>query len=186
MKIACVLKTGGDYDSDYVAHFLDGLNEHVENFEFMLLAGSEYPGWWSKMELFRPDVKGDLLYFDLDTMIVGDLDDILAVDRLTVLSDFNVPDRMASGMMFIPEYERASIWNEWIADPEGHMRAAGGHGDGGFLAKYWARAQRWQDIVPGQVVSYKNHVRDKGVPAEARVVCFHGRPRPRDIRWMLR
>lgn len=185
MKIACVLKTGGDYDTDYVAHLLDGLNEHVEKFELMLLAGSEYPGWWSKMELFRPDVKGDLLYFDLDTMIVGDLDDILAVDRLTVLDDFNVPGRLASGMMFIPEHERARIWEEWIKDPQEHMFRAGGHGDGGFLAKFWSKAQRWQDVVPGQIVSYKNHVRDKGVPEQARIVCFHGRPRPRDIRWKI-
>lgn len=184
MKIACVLKVSEEYDTDYVSHFLDGLNRYVGSYEFMLLTGG-YSGWWSKMGLFEPQVKGDLLYFDLDTMIVGPLDEIMAVDRLTVLSDFNVPGRMASGVMFIPEHERDRIHTEWVKDPEGHMKEQGGHGDGGFLAKFWSSAQRWQDIVPGQIISYKNHVRGRSLPENARVVCFHGRPRPRDVHWMI-
>jgi hypothetical protein len=50
------------------------------------------------------------------------------------------------------------------------------------------KAARWQDVLPGQVVSYKIHVQldpKKGkhignglVPAGTRVVCFHGQPRP--------
>lgn len=185
MKIACVLKPSQEYDTDYVDHFLNGLRKQLDSYEFLLIGGSEYPGWWSKLELFRPDIKGDLLYFDLDTMIVGNLDDILAINTLTVLSDFNVPNRMASGMMFIPEHERGNIWEEWIKDPDGHMHQWGGHGDGGFLSQFWEGAARWQDLVPGQIVSYKNHCMEI-VPYEARVVCFHGRPRPRDVHWKLK
>ncbi len=184
MKIACVLKPSHEYDTDYVDHFLRGVQKHVGDYEFLLIGGSEYPGWWSKMELFRPDIKGDLLYFDLDTMIVGNIDDILAVNTLTVLSDFNYLNRVASGMMFIPERERAFIWEEWIKNPKAHMEQWGGHGDGGFLSQYWEHAARWQDLVPDQIVSYKKHCLN-GVPKEARVVCFHGRPRPRDVKWMI-
>ena len=137
------------------------------------------------MGLFHPSVKGDLLYFDLDTMIVGPLDEIQKVDRLTVLRDFNVPDRMASGVMFIPEEVRAEVWADWIKCPDEHIAHWGGHGDGGYLSKFWKDAQRWQDFVPGQIVSYKNHIRGQKFPENVRVVCFHGRPRPRDVRWMI-
>jgi hypothetical protein len=186
VKIACVLKPGGDYDTDYIDHFLSGLQKHSASYEFMLLGNSGWPGWWSKMELFRPSVKGDLLYFDLDTMIVGQLDELMTVNTVTVLSDFNIPNRMASGVMFIPEIEREPIWREWIKDPEGHIKRWHGHGDGGFLSQFWGGVDRWQDKFPGQVVSYKNHcVPIRGVPDNARVVCFHGRPRPRDVRWKI-
>ena len=37
-----------------------------------------WPGWWSKVELFRPDIPcGRTLYLDLDTYIVGSLKPIL-------------------------------------------------------------------------------------------------------------
>lgn len=134
------------------------------------------------MELFRPDITGDLLYFDLDTVIAGDLTDIAAVDRLTVLSDFNVLDRVASGVMFIPERERAQVWEHWIADPEGHM-ASSHAGDQGYLSHHWhGKATRWQTLLPGQIVSYKLHVKPGIQGNNVRVICFHGKPRPRDVK----
>nr|WP_145924153.1 hypothetical protein [Halomonas elongata] len=35
-----------------------------------------WPGWWSKLELFRPH-GGDLLYLDLDTVVRGDLQPLI-------------------------------------------------------------------------------------------------------------
>lgn len=37
------------------------------------------PGWWSKVELFRPnnDLKGFILYLDLDTLIVGNMKNLI-------------------------------------------------------------------------------------------------------------
>jgi len=40
-------------------------------------------------------------------------------------------------------------------------------------------AIRLQDIVPGQLVSFKAQCSD-GVPDDARVVFFHGLPRPHE------
>ena len=186
LTVACVLKKSDEYDTDYVDMLRGGLSRHLKKFDFMHITGSQWPGWWCKMELFRPSVKGDFLYLDLDTVVVGDLSDIIARKKLTVLRDFNVPDRMASGVMFIPEDERPPIWTAWIHDPKGHVAKWGGHGDGGFLSQFWHdKADRWQDVLPGQIVSYKNHVRGKGVPRNARLVCFHGRPRPRDVNWKV-
>jgi hypothetical protein len=53
-------------------------------------------------------------------------------------------------------------------------------GDQGFLSDHgFAAAQRWQHVVPGQICSYKVHdLAGRGMPPNARVICFHGQPRP--------
>ncbi len=195
MFVACVLRESKDYDAEYVERLRDGVQANLSA-SFVCVSNvpvpcerikSEFnwPGWWSKMELFRPDIEGDMLYFDLDTVIVGDLKKIASVNNLTMLSDFFVPDRVASGMMFIPEAERAPIWREWVKDPEGHIKKWGGFGDQGFLGQFWGHAARWQDELPGKVLSYKAHIL-KGAPIDnASVVCFHGQPRPRAVNWKV-
>ena len=132
------------------------------------------------MELFRPEVKGDILYFDLDTVITGDLRDIAKVDKLTILSDFYLPKRIQSAIMFLPEMDRPMMWQKWMTNPQSHMQSFKG-GDQDFMRQFWNDCQRWQDILPGQVVSYKVHVKDQEFLSNARVVCFHGQPKPRDV-----
>jgi len=185
-KIACVLQPSETYGNDYVCRLFEGLSAQVKDFELICLRGSRWSIWWSKLELFDPAVRGDLYYFDLDTIITGSLADILAVRRLTVLSDFNRLEKMASGMMFIPEHERAAIWDHWIKDPEHHMRVWRGSGDQGFLSQFWeASADRWQNILPDQIVSYKRHCKSGAPSKQTRVVCFHGKPKPRDVNWKI-
>jgi hypothetical protein len=72
------------------------------------------------------------------------------------------------------------------------MRECGSGGDQRFLERFWIdKAARWQDLVPGRVVSYKVHVRpavrkdrefgNGSIPQDASVICFHGKPRPWEI-----
>lgn len=197
LTVVCVLRSGGDYDEEYVYR----LQEDVERYlpvkhDFLCLSDVElkcrywpldcsWPGWWSKMCVFRPWLNGDVLYFDLDTMIVGDLTDIANVKRLTAVSDFYRPGRLQSCMMYLPFTSRGVIWKEWMKDPHKHMDTFRGAGDQGFLEKVWGRVDFFQDMLPGQVVSYKVDVVDKGLKEHNRVVCFHGKPRPRDVGWKL-
>jgi hypothetical protein len=150
------------------------------------------------------------LFFDLDTMIVGSLADFQAIRRHTMLRSFKWKNRLASGVMILPEAVRPVIWARWILAPNEWMRIHKwpndtGHltGDQGFMQETWERSGwgagrtpdpewqrngigRFQKILPGQVCSYKRHVRKKRrVPKGTRVVCFHGRPRPADIEWRL-
>lgn len=199
IRVLSVLKSGGDFTPADVALLREGVHGQLPQVTFECLTDMSvpspsielqygWPGWWSKMELFRPDIHGDLLFFDLDSVITGPLDDIIAVDQLTLLSDFYHPAHLASGVMFLPEASRQTIWDAWIADPEGNMAtyedwSDGIHGDGRFLDELLGEtAARWQDLLPGQIVSYKMHVRPAAeVDPNARVICFHGRPRPRDV-----
>lgn len=142
-----------------------------------------WPGWWAKLELFGGAIDGDLLYLDLDTVVLGDLAPLEAVGRTTALRDFYHPGLVGSGLMYIAEADKSAVWDVFTADPVGHMARCSKWprwGDQGFLQEYMP-AQRWQDVLPGAVVSYKAHCR-RGVPPGARVVCFHGKPRPWEAR----
>lgn len=140
----------------------------------------DWPGWWSKLNLFDPElIPGDLLYLDLDTVVLGDLAPLERVGSTTMLSDFYHPQRPASGLMYIAQGDKAAVWSAWLKDPEAHMRrcvTTQCWGDQGFLAGVLT-PKRWQQILPGAVVSYKVHCR-QSVPPDAVVVCFHGQPRP--------
>ncbi|MFL1404184.1 hypothetical protein ACJO2E_02420 [Marinobacter sp. M1N3S26] len=182
----CVLRSGGEYTPAHVqwlARQVPGLkclsDAPVPGVETIPLR-HPWPKWWAKLALFEPEaIPGDLLYIDLDTVIIGDLAEFEAVGQTTMLSDFYWPARPASGLMYIAEADKAQVWERWLADPAGHMarkRGRGGIGDQGFLAEVLAPA-RWQDLIPDRVVSYKVNCR-RGLPPGADVVCFHGKPRP--------
>ena len=196
-KIVCVLRTGGEYRPEHVralARQVPGLvcisDVEVESVPCIPMP-EHWPGWWSKMNLFHPSIRGDLLYIDLDTVIVGDLSDLASLGRTTMLSDFYYHERPASGLMYLTESDRSKVWAAWTADPKEAMRKCMRHGDQQFIGEVLHDAQRFQDVLPGRVVSYKVHVAkglnkrsigDGTVPVGASVVCFHGRPRPWGIR----
>lgn len=148
----------------------------------------DWPGWWVKMFLLSPDLPGDFLFMDLDTVITGPLDDILAVKRLTLLRDFfrdgvKLKEGLGGGLIYFPENgdDTQHVWEYWMENPAARMREFG-RGDQFLFEKFWLNsADRWQDIVPKQVVSWKVHCKNDCVPPDARVVCFHGKPRPFDV-----
>lgn len=178
MTPVCVLRSGGEYEPEHVrwlARQVPGIvclsDVPVPDVKVVPLRHG-WPGWWSKMELFGDAIDGDLMFYDLDTVVLRSLP---TPDRTTVLRDFYYGHRIGSGLMYIEQADKARVWDAWSADPDGHMRRCGGRGDQQFLLPFLRDAQRWQDIAP--VYSYKVHCR-RGLPADAAVVCFHGKPRP--------
>lgn len=195
LTVACVLRWGGCYTTDYVERLRDGVSKHLqEKHNFICLSDvavscgriplvHNWPGWWSKMELFK--LLPPVLYFDLDTVITGDLSDIAAAAHehpLILLRDFYREKGFGSGMMAWAT-DQSAIYDKFAADSQGIMGRLGGRGDQGFIEETVARSavSLWHDLLPGQVVSYKAHVRNKQFPADARVVCFHGKPRPHEV-----
>lgn len=201
MRIFTVLRSGGDFKVSHVQALDRQLQKYAPLYEHICLTDVDVPGvkcqplkykwpsWWAKMELFRPDIVGDVLFIDLDTVIVGSLDDVLKQRKLTMLRDFyrdgtRLKEGLGGGLMLLPEQVRAEPWGYFSTHPETYMRTYP-RGEQHLLETYYlSHAQRWQDVVPGQVVSWKVHCNGANVfklpqiPADARIVCFHGQPRP--------
>ncbi len=136
-------------------------------------------GWWNKLALFKAGLfepEDIILYFDLDTVIVGALDDILGYDGdFAILRDFYRFDGYGSGvMMWKGDYSH--IWESW--DIAGRPEIAGG--DQAWIEQVMD-AEILQEKFPGRFVSYKAHSQEQ-IPKGASVVCFHGRPRPHEVK----
>lgn len=193
MRILCVLRSGGDYRPEHVLRLQRQLAQHGQTdfacLSDVFLEGVEtiplrwdWPGWWAKMELFRPDLEGDFLFLDLDMTICGSLDVFADLDVLAMMRDVYRPGGLQSSIMYLPQSERPKIWQAWIRSPEHWQRRYPGGGDQAFLERFWLRkAKRLQDLAPGAIVSYKADVAGRGVPRNARIVCYHGRPRPWEV-----
>lgn len=152
------------------------------------LEHEDWTGWWAKLELFKPGrFDGPVLYFDLDTVIIGDLEPIAegATCGLTLLlEDFYRKLHWASGVMAWTGDALAGAYKRFTVDPAGYMREFAVTGDQAFIEDciklgFVEPMRFWQDVLPGKIVSYKAHVKPAGaIPADARAVCFHGQPRP--------
>lgn len=193
-RIMCVLRSGGIYDDmRYLQKLTEGIQQHFDGATLWCLSDVDvpnriplqydWPGWWAKLELCRPDLEGGILFFDLDTVICGSGEDIAKVRRFTVLQHFyrqRDRNRVGSGMMYLPPEVRGQLWRRFIQNPAAHMSTCAG--DQNFIEQTVFAHDKWQDVLPGQVLSYKVHCH-KGLPPDARVVCYHGVPKPHDTGW---
>jgi hypothetical protein len=202
LTVACVLKSGGDYWPEHVQALRDGVERNLSlAHRFVCLTDMEvdcerlplrngWPGWWSKLELFDGRLEGSVVYLDLDTIVVGSLDEIAIGHRFTVLRNFwaevyGEHDRIGSGLMAW-DCDLSAIYHAFAAEPERFIReykTRAKWGDQGFIKDHTpVEPERWQDKHPGKVVSFKKHVRPAGrVPVGAAIVAFHGQPRPFDL-----
>ena len=145
------------------------------------------------MELFRPNLFNSndyILYLDLDTVVVGEITNIIdEVYRFPwiVLSDFYAPEQMASGIMAWYGRAMRRVWEDFWKDHTRIMRQHPKRMDQ-YLRIHLHHAYRFQDLLPGQIVSYKADIRGQRephrrivIPEDARLVCFHGTPTPADL-----
>ncbi|CAK9019712.1 UDP-N-acetylglucosamine--peptide N-acetylglucosaminyltransferase 110 kDa subunit [Durusdinium trenchii] len=220
LAVVCV-KWGTKYDSAYVTRLHRAVQRHLRKIALEFYCFTEDPdgldsqpgitvcplpeddrwqGWWNKaLVLFSGYLERHVsvactrvLYIDLDTVIVGALDD-LALYRgsfgiLGTSSFQSTEDRMGgynSSLMLFP----------LLRQEQAHLRQV--HRlleDIGLdrVKRVVPRLDFWlemtvpgadvlQELFPGQLIDYKTHVRDEGngkLPEGARVVNFPLRPKP--------
>lgn len=222
---------------EYVEILFDKVWRNIsdkEAFKFVCFTDdpSEYPegiikrpllshlrGWWHKLYLFKKGVfeEGErIVFFDLDTVIVGGLDDIINYrGDFAILRDFYRPDGLGPAVMaWTPTRGTEYIWTyfnaQWnLGIRENYIGFQGGVGDQAILEdvrrlttqfvkdtegsqyqKEWLdnplqKIDFFQDIFPDQIKSYKAHAQ-LSIPKGTRIVCFHGLPRPHEVKsgWM--
>ncbi len=194
LTVVCVLKSGGDFDPDYVFALREGVSEHLSTVPHTFICYTDIAiqgmsirllteglaGWFSKFEIFK--MPGPVLYLDLDTVVVGDIEPlakelIYSGEAFWMLEAFSPLREWASGIMG---------WNgdwKWLM-PYCKRYAGLYYMDQDCITRGLATGE----IVPRKIerkshgiYSYKHHC-GNGLPEDAKIICFHGKPRPKDVR----
>jgi hypothetical protein len=204
LTVACVLRSGGRYDAEWVARLQRGVERHLTlPHRFVALSDvpvpceriplrHDWPGWWSKLNLFSEFRDGPTLYFDLDTVVVGSLDAIAAYPhRFTMAHEFYRPHLLCStAMAWNGDY--SFIAHAFADDPSGNINhydralpsTFGRIGDQAWIEDYldeWP-PDTFRDLFGERsVASWKVHVRDHGLVGSEAVVAFHGSEKPHQL-----
>lgn len=201
LTCACVYKTGGDYTPDYVRKLVAAVRRNTTvNLDFVCLTDDSklqgdfrtiplvdnLEGWWSKIELFRPGVtdRKHILYFDLDTVIVDDISNLVWCSvGFGALQPWNRINRedglLASGVMYWEQKLYQFIYHEFR--PE--MMTKYPKGDQAYISsRMGGRGYPWVQLQNKiQISSYRRHCQGRRhAPGKAKIVCFHGYPRPHE------
>lgn len=193
--VCCVLRSGGDYGPEHVDWLRRQILRHNPGVRFVCYTDMgvpgetmplehRWPGWWSKLEVMSPALPGDLIFVDLDTVCVGSVAHFAGLRKTTALRDVNnrAGERtLQSSVMFLTQSDRRTIWDAFTAAPEHHMNWCAGGGDQRFIGSVLTDWQAFQDVLPGELISYKVGMLRHDLtapPAGTRLVVFHGKPRP--------
>jgi len=155
--------------------------------EIMPLDSPSWRGCLPKLCMFNPalGLTGQVFSLDIDVVITGSLDEMCSYKGDFAARSTVIPGKeyMLDGDVvgFRVGYGVDAIWKPFVDDPQEVERLTGGR------ERYWYRQQieiadRWQEMYPGQLVSYKRHVIGKRLlPVNTRIVSCHGVPRPHQI-----
>ena len=204
LTVAMVLKYGGVYDYKYVNALANALRRNSTiDFEIAVLTDNSvgfnaninkvipfrhnWPKWWGKIELFRPDLFEDqrVFFLDLDTVIVKNIDKLLNINvEFAGLRDFNAFDSLGSGLMaWIPSERIHKIYTNFVNKAD-HIINSYAAGDQRWIDENNPSITYFQDIFPNNVVSFKKNCLRKNeitIPPRAEIICFHGIPRPHTV-----
>jgi hypothetical protein len=154
------------------------------------LPNNNLEGWWNKVYLFNKDIEipiGEkIVFFDLDTVITKNIDDILSLeanslitmrDFLTgIISSIKPTDNFMQSCIMIWRHGTLNhIWDNFIKDPQSAIQSVEPHGDQRWIQSQIKSWKAIQDVLPTRVVSFKVNCL-KGLPDEAAIVCYHGKP----------
>lgn len=184
VTVACV-KQGAKYPSEYVnilramvgknLHKLhrfvcltddpQGLDEGIE----VIPLTENLPGWWSKLELFKPgQFEGRVLYLDLDVVVTGPLDPLAETDG--IIKDWHLPGYNSSVMSWSGD-EWSLLWTEFTPQVMKDLR-----GDQDWMNVCADAYSRPAHFPADWCISHIGT--EQWPPAGARVVCFHGAVKP--------
>jgi hypothetical protein len=184
LTVACVLRSGGAYLPCHVEGLRDQVSHWLPSARFVCLSDvpvkcerielqTDWPGWWSKIELFR-HLRGRTLYLDLDSVIVADPAP-LVTGRFLMIRNWRQPKLFASGVMsWHGDYAHIASAFEPVRE---HVMATyttcDQWGDQAFIAEQACDVNGFPD---GAIVSYRYQMakrRSVSPPRHARIVAFN-------------
>jgi len=144
---------------------------------------------WRKLALWSPEIglDGDLLYLDLDVVVVGGLDPFFDYEpgKLAIIRDWSAGDTGNSSVMRLPAGAAPHLVERFEADPLGKRRRYSNEQvylcrESGLPLAFWPR--QWAPGFKAMMLPRfpLNLVQNVELPEGARVVVFTGRPRPHE------
>ena len=202
LTVTCVLKNGGGYSPSHV----DKLQRQVARYlslphEFVCLSDvdvpcrrirmeHDWPGWWSKIELFRPGVvTPNTVYIDLDNIILDDFSMIARCGHdFAMMQNLNRPEMASSALMWFGEKIPVEVYKKFVVSPDKWVKYHQVHAKGTYLgdqAFIWDALDRDVPMLGTSeygIKSYRRHLMGlDGPPEDTRIVCFGGRYKPGNV-----
>jgi len=162
--------------------------------------------WWYKIQLFNPihmlSDQGQMLYFDLDTVIVGNIDWLWNVnrDRFWAARDFQYLMKSSrwkinSSVMWFDPLKYSYVFKEFDIKQIVNNARCPWHGDQDYIfskvkddVNYYSTDQivsyRWQVKEGGFDFRYRKPINpgaESTIPGTASVLIFHGNPKPHEV-----
>lgn len=176
LTVACVLSPGPTYNRSHVERLERMVAENMTHpYQFVCVDDSPFPGFWAKVSLFQPGrFSGRVLYLDLDVTVIGDLDDLAYYPYpFCAIRDYQYSLQINSSVMSWDAGVADCVYNDFA--PEVMKRL---HGDQNWIHEKLSATtfpKRWTP-------SYKANILPTGkVPTDARVIVYHGRPKPWEV-----
>ena len=210
MRIVCI-KWGDKYGPEYVYRLKAMCERHIPHDDFMCMTekpipgvqcvpfNNEYPGWWSKVGLFRHGYFGGdvTMYLDLDIVITGPvpkLSELIRNDpeKLWAVDDFSYslrkprtdlrPDtqRLLGGVgtinssVLLFDKRRAHKMLRQVYEDFDARVMADLHGDQNWITK--RLGQQNIGLFPDGIVGSYKYGHGKPYP----ITVFHGEPKPHE------
>lgn len=149
------------------------------------LPDEDVTGWWWKLSLFNrefyPSIRGKTLFIDLDMVIVKDLDSLIHYSSdASVVGVFDRVHKDLSSAILLwdrdGDHDLDKLWAKYLLYR-------------GRKDKWWGDQAVICDLIPSRACfpeewtpSWKFCVKQRGLSEEARVIDFHGKPDPHDLR----
>ena len=162
--------------------------------------------WWYKIQLFNPihmlPDQGQMLYFDLDTVIVGNIDWLWNVnrDRFWAARDFQYLMKSSrwkinSSVMWFDPLKYSYVFKEFDTKQIVNNARCPWHGDQDYIfskvkddVNYYSTDQilsyRWQVKEGGFDFRYRKPINpgaESTITGTASVLIFHGNPKPHEV-----
>jgi hypothetical protein len=187
----------------------EGVDDRIETRPFLV----DLPVWWYIIGIANPDHEHSekVFYFDLDTVVTGNIDDILEMDQpFATISDFGWVKGLQTAFIMWDRETRNNVWDYFTTKyrPEDYANLDCDYtqwgGTNQFLEecmgvvrinknpiaaiKNAPKVVRLQDEFPGACASYKAQKLAglETLPEDISLVFFHGNPMPHQVNetWM--
>ena len=200
---------------EYVGRLRDGIARNcTKHFRFVLMADLQdeiepiagvdvipllsktFPRNLRKLDMYRltDRFSGRVVSFDLDTVIVGNIDFLAEYSgEFAVLEDLWEPSYLGGGItMFEANTLYEKLYRPALVHGMDWVRALSkGGGERHWYRAVYPMAGRIQGMYPGMIVDAKPEKSREiihAIPHMGRIACFHGLPRPHEVErdWLTR